>query len=94
MMGKLVQGATKRLEEVKKKLNFYDRDEAEDGVPKFTKYPALPETIYIPSEEREVKNHKCHWYLYKLLRAIYVPWFYFMPSCFFFGQYLAPWLIN
>jgi hypothetical protein len=94
MMNRLVQGYKPIVEEVKKKLNFYDRDENEDGVPKFkfNEYPALPKTIYIKKEER--KDHMYHWYLYKLLRAIYVPWFYFMPSCFFFGQYLAPWFIN
>ena len=92
MLKGVAQGVKAKVEEVKKKLNFYDRDEAEDGVPKFNDYPPVPPRIYITSEER--RNHMYHWYLYKLLRAIYVPWFYFMPSCFFFGQYLIPWLIN
>jgi hypothetical protein len=81
-----------RLEDTKKKLDFYERDEGDDGVPKFTTYPALAKTIYINSIER--RNHKCQWLFYKLLRALYVPWFYFMPYCFFFGQYLAAFFLN
>ena len=93
MMKALILDLTKRLDDTKKKLDFYERDKDEDGVPKFIPpYPVVPKTIYINNIER--RNHKCHWYFYKLLRALYVPWFYFMPSCFFFGQYLAPFLLN
>jgi hypothetical protein len=80
------------VEDAKKTLGFHERAEEEEGVPKWTKFPGLPKTIYIKKEER--RNEMFSWYLYKLLRAIYVPWFYFMPSCFFFGQYLAPFLLS
>ncbi len=41
----LKRGIISRVEEAKK--NFYNRDEKEDGVPKFKTYPDLPKTIYI-----------------------------------------------
>jgi hypothetical protein len=41
----LKKGIISRVEEAKK--NFYNRDEKEDGVPKFKTYPDLPKTIYI-----------------------------------------------
>lgn len=78
-----------RVERTKEIMAFYKRDEDVDGVPKFTTYPKLPDHIYIRSIERRGCD-AILWRFYKLLRAIYVPWFYFMPSCFFFGQYLFP----
>ena len=73
-------------------MAFFNRNEDEDGVPKYYSYPEIPDTIYIALNEREGYS-KCLWLFYKLLRAIYVPWFYFMPSFFFFGQYITPFLL-
>jgi hypothetical protein len=65
------------------------RDENEGGVPKFLTYPHMPETIWINPEERRGCS-SIFWKLYKLLRAMHISWFYFLPSCFLFGLYLAP----
>ena len=88
----VMAGLQKRAENTRLSMAFFNRNEDEDGVPKFFSYPYIPDTIYIAPHERK----GCSWYLwlfYKLLRAIYVPWFYFMPSFFFFGQYITPFLM-
>lgn len=90
----VVQNIQHRVDLTKKTMAFYERDESKDGVPNFNgNYPDLPKSIYIKSVERRGCD-LILWSFYKLLRSIYIPWFYFMPSFFFFGQYITPFLLK
>jgi hypothetical protein len=91
-MGNLLAKAmTDQVEQKKKDMGFYKREPGVEGAPIFREYPDLPKTMYFPMSERTF-GEKIAFCFYKLLRAIYVPWFYFMPSFFFFGQYFVPYL--
>lgn len=82
--------AAKLVDRVNEKSKFFCRVEGENGAPRFLTYPEnLPETTYIHFSERTFVQ-KILFVIYKALRACYVSWFYFMPSCFFFGQYIVP----
>jgi len=86
--------SVKLVNVVNEQSKFFSRAEGENGAPRFLSYPEdLPKTTYLPFSERTFTN-KVLFVLYKMLRAIYVPWFYFMPSCFFFGQYFVPFYRN
>jgi hypothetical protein len=45
MQNSLKRAIVSKVQEATK--NFYNRDEQEDGVPKFKTYPDLPKTIYV-----------------------------------------------
>lgn len=99
----LIQAVTsnivRRLEDevVRQTTGFFDRSEGQEGAPRFTKEEyencEMPETIYVHFWERAC-GEKVLWCLYKLLKAFYAPYFYFLPSCAFFGQYLVPFLMG
>lgn len=49
----------------------------------------MPETMYVHYDERDFAE-KVLWCSYKILKALYAPYFYFLPWFAFFGQYLVP----
>lgn len=89
LAGLLTKGIQERVENKVEELGFYSRQPGEKGAPIFASYPELPKTCYISFKER-LPGNKVLFCFYKLLRAFYVPWFYFMPYLFYYMMYLYP----